>query len=104
MHNSYFEDFVKALDSIKEQGHKASTVSTTKPILHVIKGKYFRNHSLSSDIETDGPSFSCAKAQWFWKNAKEEWNPYCRESNAKINRCYERDPKSTAVVTVQNQK
>ncbi|XP_065943600.1 uncharacterized protein [Magallana gigas] len=97
------EDFEKPLDSIEEPDHKTSPNLATKPILHVIKGKYFRNDSRSSDIETDGPTFSCAKGHWFWKNAKGEWNPYCRETNAKINRCYERDRKSTAVVTVQNQ-
>uniref|UniRef100_A0A8W8ICN8 E3 ubiquitin-protein ligase HERC2 n=1 Tax=Magallana gigas TaxID=29159 RepID=A0A8W8ICN8_MAGGI len=101
---SFNEDFEKPLDSIEEPDHKTSPNLATKPILHVIKGKYFRNDSLSSDIETDGPTFSCAKGHWFWKNAKGEWNPYCRETNAKINRCYERDRKSTAVVTVQNQK
>lgn len=104
MYNYYFKDFEKPLDSIEEPDHKTSPNLATKPILHVIKGKYFRNDSRSSDIETDGPTFSCAKGHWFWKNAKGEWNPYCRETNAKINRCYERDRKSTAVVTVQNQK
>lgn len=74
-----------------------------KPILHVVKGKYFRNSSLSSDIETDGPSFSCAIGQWFWKDDTGKWNPYCTETNAKINKCYKRDPKSTVVVNVQNQ-
>lgn len=96
-------DFEKALDSSETSSNKTSPITTTNPILHVTKGKYFRNHSLSSDIETDGPSFSCALGQWFWKDGTGKWNPYCRETNAKINRCYKRDPKSTAIVTVQNQ-
>ncbi|XP_052698866.1 uncharacterized protein LOC128176508 isoform X2 [Crassostrea angulata] len=97
------EDFEKALDSSETSNNKTSPITTTNPILHVTKGKYFRNHSLSSDIETDGPSFSCALGQWFWKDGTGKWNPYCRETNTKINKCYKRDPKSTAIVTVQNQ-
>lgn len=97
------EDFKKALASSEVPSTKTSPETTTNPILHVVKGKYFRNCSLSSDIETDSPSLSCVIGQWFWKDDTGKWNPYCKETNVKINRCYKRDPKSTAIVTVQNQ-
>lgn len=41
--------------------------------------------------------------QWFWKDDKGKWNPYSIEMNDRINECYKRDPKSTVVVTVQDQ-
>lgn len=94
--------YEKAKGSLDISGHKAPS-DMTKPILHVVKGKYFRNTSVSSDIETDGPSFTCAIGQWFWKDDTGKWNPYCTEMNAKINKCYKRDPKSTVVVNVENQ-
>lgn len=94
--------YEKAKGSLDIFGHKAPS-DMAKPILHVVKGKYFRNTSVSSDIETDGPSFTCAIGQWFWKDDTGKWNPYCTEMNAKINKCYKRDPKSTVVVNVENQ-
>uniref|UniRef100_K1S6Q6 Putative E3 ubiquitin-protein ligase HERC2 n=1 Tax=Magallana gigas TaxID=29159 RepID=K1S6Q6_MAGGI len=100
---SHNEDFEKALELSKKSEEETSPNATAKPILHVVKGKYFRNPSLSLDIETDGPNFSSANTQWFWKDDTGKWNPYCRETNAKLNKCYKRNPKSTAVVNVQNQ-
>ncbi|XP_034324656.2 uncharacterized protein [Magallana gigas] len=101
-HANSKEGYEKAKGSLDISGHKA-TSDMAKPILHVVKGKYFRNTSVSSDIETDGPSFTCAIGQWFWKDDTGKWNPYCTKMNAKINKCYKRDPKSTVVVNVQNQ-
>ncbi|XP_034324654.2 uncharacterized protein [Magallana gigas] len=100
---SHNEDFEKALELSKKSEEETSPNATAKPIHHVVKGKYFRNPSLSLDIETDGPNFSSANTQWFWKDDTGKWNPYCRETNAKLNKCYKRNPKSTAVVNVQNQ-
>lgn len=79
---------------------------TKKPILHVAKGKYFRNDIVSkepSDIDTDGPTYPCTMNQWFWKDDKGHWNQYSREMNAKINQSYKRDPNSTVIVTIQDQ-
>lgn len=98
-----FIDFEQALELSKKSEEETSPNATAKPILHVVKRKYFRNPSLSLDIETDGPNFSSANTQWFWKDDTGKWNPYCRETNAKLNKCYKRNPKSTAVVNVQNQ-
>lgn len=81
-------------------------VDTTKrPILHVSKGKYFRNDTINescTDVDTDGPIFHHAINQWFWKDEKEGWTPYSKEMNDRINTSYKRDPKSTVVVTVKD--
>lgn len=81
--------------------------SVNRPILHVSKGKYFKNNSLvekaTPDIETDGPTFTCAMNQWWWKDCEGKWNPYSREVNERINKCYKRDPKSTVIVNIHDQ-
>lgn len=76
------------------------------PILPVIKGKYFKNNKAldkSADIEIDGPIFTPAIKQWWWKNGEGKWLPFPKEENKRINKCYERYPKSTVVVSIQNQ-
>lgn len=76
------------------------------PILPVIKGKYFKNNKAldkSADIEIDGPIFTPAIKQWWWKDGEGKWLPFPKEENKRINKCYERYPKSTVVVSIQNQ-
>lgn len=76
------------------------------PILPVIKGRYFKNNKAldkSADIEIDGPIFTPAIKQWWWKNGEGKWLPFPKEENKRINKCYERYPKSTVVVSMQNQ-
>uniref|UniRef100_A0A8W8I5N5 E3 ubiquitin-protein ligase HERC2 n=1 Tax=Magallana gigas TaxID=29159 RepID=A0A8W8I5N5_MAGGI len=78
---------------------------TKKPILHVAKGKYFRNDIVSnkpSDIDTDGPTYPCTRNQWLWKDDNGQWNQYSREVNARINQSYKRDPNSSVIVTIQD--
>lgn len=93
--------------SAKKDMEFEKQVSVNRPILHVTKGKYFKNNSVvekpASDIETDGPSFSFAVNQWCWKDCEGNWNPYSREVNERINKCYKRDPKSTVIVNIQDQ-
>eukprot|EP00105_Crassostrea_gigas_P014652 XP_011431391.1 PREDICTED: uncharacterized protein LOC105331057 isoform X3 [Crassostrea gigas] len=82
---------------------KAQSVDTlNKPILHVVKGKYFKN---SEGVDKITPENRRGRPmnQWFWKDDKGKWNPYSIEMNDRINECYKRDPKSTVVVTVQDQ-
>lgn len=82
---------------------KAKSVDTsTKPILHVVKGKYFKN---SEGVDKITPENRRGRPmnQWFWKDDKGKWNPYSIEMNDRINECYKRDPKSTVVVTIQDQ-
>ncbi|XP_065945130.1 uncharacterized protein [Magallana gigas] len=84
-----------------------NNVDTTKrPILHISKGKYFRNDTVNdscADADTDGPTFHHAVNQWLWKDGKEGWIPYSTEMNDRINKSYTRDPNSTVVVTVKDQ-
>lgn len=84
-----------------------NNVDTTKrPILHISKGKYFRNDTVNkscADVDTDGPTFHHAVNQWLWKDGKEGWIPYSTEMNDRINKSYTRDPNSTVVVTVKDQ-
>ena len=92
---------------VKYEKLEKKTENVWKPrhVLHVTKGKYFKNKEVdmsSSDIETDGLNISYAKKQWFWKDGEGKWNPYSRETNARINKCHQRDPKSTVVVSVNN--
>lgn len=87
---------------------KAKSVDTsTKPILHVVKGKYFKNSEvvdkLPPEHQKGRPKISLSMNQWFWKDDKGKWNPYSIEMNDRINECYKRDPKSTVVVTIQDQ-
>ena len=42
--------------------------------------------------------------QWFWKDGEGKWNPYSIETNARINKYHQRDPKSTVVVSVNNMR
>lgn len=82
---------------------KAQSVDTlTKPILHVVKGKYFKNSEIVDKITPENRR-GRPMNQWFWKDDKGKWNPYSIEMNDRINECYKRDPKSTVVVTVQDQ-
>lgn len=76
----------------------------TKPVLHIKKGKYFKNDNLSTDIETDGQSFSRSMNQWFWKDDKGNWNPFPREMNNRVDKYYSRDPKSTVIVTIKEEQ
>nr|XP_022333380.1 uncharacterized protein LOC111130524 isoform X1 [Crassostrea virginica] len=92
---------------VKNEKLEKKTERDWKPrhVLHVTKGKYFKNKEVdmsSSDIETDGLDFPYAMKQWFWKDGEGKWNPYSRETNARINKCHQRDPKSTVVVSVNN--
>ena len=92
---------------VKYEKLEEKTERDWKPrhILHVTKGKYFKNKDVdmsSSDIETDGLNASYAMKQWFWKDGEGKWYPYLRETNARINKCHQRDPKSTVVVNVNN--
>lgn len=76
---------------------------TKKPILHVAKGKYFKNDIVSnksSDTDTDGPTYPCTMNQWLWKDDNGQWNQYSREVNARINQSYKRDPNSSVIVTI----
>ncbi|XP_062567097.1 uncharacterized protein LOC134229367 [Saccostrea cucullata] len=72
------------------------------------KGKYFKNEKVeneSTDEEVDGMSnsmTSSASDQWLWKDKQCQWNPYPREINDKINRCYKRNPNSTVIVTIKD--
>nr|XP_034323558.1 uncharacterized protein LOC117688885 [Crassostrea gigas] len=104
------EDFEKASSlstKLRVEGEKMPNVdSFVKPILPVPKGKYFKNNKTldkSTDIEMDGPIFIPAIKQWWWKDSKEEWYPFPKGENERINQCYERYPKSTVVVSIQNQ-
>lgn len=56
-----------------------------------------------ADIDIDGPIFTPAIKQWWWKDGKGKWFPFPKEENERINKCYERYPKSTVVVSIQNQ-
>lgn len=79
---------------------------TKKPILHVAKGKYFRNDIVSSkpsDIDTDGPTYPSTMNQWLWKDDNGQWIQYSREVNVRINQSYKRDPNSSVIVTIQDQ-
>lgn len=76
----------------------------TKPVLHIKKGKYFKNNNSSADIETDGPSSSRSKNWWFWKDDKGNWNSFPIDMNNRVNKYYKRDPKSTVLVTIQDQQ
>lgn len=103
-------DFEKASSlstKLRVEGEKMPNVdSFVKPILPVPKGKYFKNNKTldkSTDIEMDGPIFIPAIKQWWWKDSKEEWYPFPKGENERINQCYERYPKSTVVVSIQNQ-
>ncbi|XP_022334331.1 uncharacterized protein LOC111131204 isoform X2 [Crassostrea virginica] len=92
----------KHVDSREEN----TVTSKTIPILKVPKGVYFRNDKLKneiSDVETDGPTFSVSRNQWFWKSREGTWNPYSREMNDRIHKCYARNPKSTVIVTIHDQ-
>uniref|UniRef100_A0A8W8I4G3 E3 ubiquitin-protein ligase HERC2 n=1 Tax=Magallana gigas TaxID=29159 RepID=A0A8W8I4G3_MAGGI len=86
--------------AISERAQSVDTL--TKPILHVVKGKYFKN---SEGVDKITPENRRGRPmnQWFWKDDKGKWNPYSIEMNDRINECYKRDPKSTVVVTVQDQ-
>ena len=89
-----------------ECGDVSTVNQNSKPLLRVTKGKYFKNkvteHS-PSDLEIDGHPFPLAVNQWFWKDDEGKWNPYPREINERINKCFKRNPRSTVVVTIQNQ-
>ena len=78
-----------------------------KPILEVKKGKYFKNKRVaersSSIIETDGETFPFAINKWFWKNYEGIWKPFSTEINDNINKCYERNSKSTVIVEIEDQ-
>ena len=78
-----------------------------KPILEVKKGKYFKNKRVaersSSIIETDGATFPFAINKWFWKNYEGIWKPFSTEINDNINKCYERNSKSTVIVEIEDQ-
>lgn len=76
----------------------------SKPVLHIKKGKYFKNDNLPADIETDGQSFSRSMNQWFWKDDKGNWNPFPREMNNRVDKYYSRDPKSTVIVTIKEEQ
>lgn len=89
-----------AVESVKTL---SSADPETKPVLHIIKGKYFKNDNSSADIETDGPSSLRSMNRWFWKDDKGDWNPFRSEMNDRVNKYYKRDPKSTVVVTIQDQ-
>ena len=84
----------------KEHGND-SYKQLKNPITHVTKGKYFKNRD--TDIETDGQAISLPMDQWFWKDETGTWNPYTKETNDRINKCFKRDPKSTVIVTVKEQ-
>ncbi|XP_078314706.1 uncharacterized protein LOC111131205 isoform X1 [Crassostrea virginica] len=101
------EDLENTCSPVKYEKLEKKTENVWKPrhVLHVTKGKYFKNKEVdmsSSDIETDRLNISYAKKQWFWKDGEGKWNPYSRETNARINKCHQRDPKSTVVVSVNN--
>lgn len=99
---------INSLSEKNSESVKTSSFdSMNRPILHVTKGKYFKNNSVvenaTPDIETDGPTFTCAMNQWWWKDIEGKWNPYSREVNERINKCYKRDPKSTVIVAIKDQ-
>nr|XP_034323560.1 uncharacterized protein LOC105339595 isoform X2 [Crassostrea gigas] len=93
-------------DLASKSSNDKTVEMTKKPILHVAKGKYFRNDIVSnkpSDIDTDGPTYPCTINQWLWKDDNGHWNQYSREVNARINQSYKRDPNSSVIVTIQDQ-
>ncbi|XP_034323570.2 uncharacterized protein [Magallana gigas] len=99
---------INSLSEKNSESVKTSSFdSVNRPILHVTKGKYFKNNSVvenaTPDIETDGPTFTCAINQWWWKDCEGKWSPYSREVNERINKCYKRDPKSTVIVAIKDQ-
>ncbi|XP_065943564.1 uncharacterized protein [Magallana gigas] len=106
---SFNEGYALGLPSSRPAiSEKAKSVDTsTKPILHVVKGKYFKNSEvvdkLPPEHQKGRPKISLSMNQWFWKDDKGKWNPYSIEMNERINECYKRDPKSTVVVTIQDQ-
>ncbi|XP_062583468.1 uncharacterized protein LOC134245216 [Saccostrea cucullata] len=80
------------------------------PCLKLPKGQYFKNDRVSedssSDIEADGSQESetyTAENQWLWRDYNGKWNPYPRKINDRINKCYDRNPKSTVVVVLNKQ-
>ncbi|XP_022334282.2 uncharacterized protein LOC111131169 isoform X1 [Crassostrea virginica] len=101
------EEFYADSPHKKECGDVFTVNQNSKPLLRVTKGKFFKNkvteHSQFTDLEIDGHPFPLAVNQWFWKDGEGKWNPYSREINERINKCFKRNPRSTVVVTIQNQ-
>ena len=96
-----------SLNKHDDSREENTVTSKTIPILKVPKGVYFKNDKLKneiSDVETDGPTFSVSRNQWFWKSREGTWNPYSREMNDRIHKCYARNPKSTVIVTIHDQR
>lgn len=68
-----------------------------------MKEKYFKNNEFltkSTNTEIHSPTFTPEIKQWWWKNNEGKWRPFQEEENKRINKCAERYPTSTVVVSI----